>query len=108
MLEALRRNEPKETSIKITDNAKKSAKDIEKVVNNLYETGSVSLKDAKLIIKNSKKIERGFDELKLRERALVETAAIGMTSIQIAHEIYNFMHKTTSTLNTLGVKLLVI
>ncbi|UPK44728.1 sensor histidine kinase [Paenibacillus pabuli] len=104
LLEALRRNEPKVTSNKIADNAKKSAKIIETTIHKIYKSGDINLEDAKKIVRNSRKIEKGFIELERRERAMVEMAAIGMTSVQIAHEVHNFINKILSVMYDLKIK----
>ncbi|GIP06352.1 hypothetical protein J28TS4_47590 [Paenibacillus lautus] len=95
------RNEPKETSTQITSTARKSADNIEKTVLNIKKNGNITEIQYKQIIKESKLIKKGILEIKKREKALVETSAVGMTSMQIAHEIHNFINKLYSNLDEL-------
>ncbi|WP_192513201.1 sensor histidine kinase [Paenibacillus sp. 23TSA30-6] len=104
LLQILIRNDPKETSKTITQTARDSVLNIESVVNKMQKSGRITDNEVKLIINDSKKIEKGIKEIKRREQALVETAAIGMTSMQIAHEIHNFLHKIMSILYQLKEK----
>ncbi|KOR86027.1 hypothetical protein AM233_19885 [Bacillus sp. FJAT-22058] len=105
LLDIVERNEPKETSSTITSTARKSASNIEKTVLRISQSKEVVEKDLQLIIKESKLINKGISELKRREKALIETSSVGMTSMQIAHEIHNFMQKILSILENLKIQL---
>lgn len=98
-------NEPKETSSNITSTARKSANNIEKVMLKISKSREVNEKDIKTIIQESKEIDKGIKELNRREKAIIETASVGMTSMQIAHEIHNFMQKIVSMLDNLKKQL---
>ncbi|WP_202077572.1 sensor histidine kinase [Caldalkalibacillus salinus] len=101
LLNIVERNEPKETSSDITSHAKKSAMNIEKTILKISQSSDIEEKDIKLIIQESKLINKGIKELNRREKALLETSSVGMTSMQIAHEIHNFMQKILSKLDDL-------
>lgn len=101
LLDIVERNEPKETSSNITTTAKKSATNIEKTILKISQSREINDKDIKVIIKESRLINKGIRELNRREKALLETSSVGMTSMQIAHEIHNFMQKVLSTLDNL-------
>jgi signal transduction histidine kinase len=99
------RNEPKETSADITISARRSADNIEKTILNIKQKGVLHDTEFKQIIKDSKLIKNGIREIKKRERALIETSAVGMTSMQIAHEIHNFINKIYSNIESLKSEL---
>ncbi|MEY8752898.1 sensor histidine kinase [Alkalicoccobacillus gibsonii] len=105
LLNIVERNEPKETSSDITSNAKKSATNIEKTILKISQSREIEEKDVKLIVQESRLINIGIKELNRREKALLETSSVGMTSMQIAHEIHNFMQKIISTLENLKLQL---
>lgn len=101
LLSIIEMNEPKETSSNITTTARKSASIIENTMLRISKSREVSDIDIKTIIKESKEINKGIKELNRREKALLETSSVGMTSMQIAHEIHNFMQKILSILDNL-------
>ncbi|OIJ14925.1 hypothetical protein BKP37_06995 [Anaerobacillus alkalilacustris] len=101
LLDIVERNEPKETSHDITATAKNSANTIEKAIMKISQSKEINEKDIQLITRESKLIHKGIKELNRREKALLETSSVGMTSMQIAHEIHNFMQKILSNLNNL-------
>ncbi|SEP61964.1 Signal transduction histidine kinase [Virgibacillus subterraneus] len=105
LLDIVEINEPKETSNNITNTAKKSATNIEKTILRISSSREIVDKDLKNIIKESKLINKGISELKRREKALIETSSVGMTSMQIAHEIHNFVQKILSILHDLKTQL---
>lgn len=100
LLDIVNRNEPKETSKEITITARKSATNIEKTMLKISQKGEITDSDIESIIKESKYIDKGIMELRKREQALVETSSVGMTSMQIAHEIHNFIQKILSNLES--------
>jgi signal transduction histidine kinase len=101
LLSILSQNEPKETARQITDIAKQSVNNIEKRILAISKKREINDSDLKQIIDDSKNIEKGISLLRKREKAIIETAAIGMTSMQIAHEIHNFINKIIAILNDL-------
>ena len=96
-------NEPRATSEEILTKAKISVEGLESKLHNIQRKGHIETYDFASLFDDSKKIAIGLKEIKKREQALVETAAVGMTSMQIAHEIHNFLNKTIGLLNTIQV-----
>ncbi|MDF9843743.1 MULTISPECIES: sensor histidine kinase [unclassified Paenibacillus] len=93
------RNEKVRTFTDILDEAKESANNIESFLFNSQKQGNLINKEMYLaVMRDSEKIQEGLKQINRRERSLVEISAIGMTSMQIAHELHNFINKILSIL----------